>query len=362
MEMLPVLPVDWEKTVDAILALGLWRGAIAYQNYEILTRRFGLVSGEAETLEAIGRDLGITRERVRQIQAKGLPLIWRHIESVHSYGSFISLIQQELTKRGGAVRKEEILALLDLEKETLRYSPDMAVAFMLWMSPFSIELPRKDNNHWTVYESDDEASQLLMVTRRIHEHILRTGPLGRGHLVGAIANSGVETAVVSTALTVDSATTESEGYVWLVDWPRWHVVVASLRQIGTPAHFMEVTRQVNNLLAPNDRMTERAVHGILGNHEPVVFRRVGLGTFGLAEWGLPAAKDSVDLVCQILEGETAWLTPQQIAIKARSIGWQTKRESIIIALDLEHQKPNRRVRRTQSATFGKYGLSWWNDP
>jgi RNA polymerase primary sigma factor len=38
----------------------------------VLRRRFGLEGGEPETLEAIGRGLGLTRERVRQIEAAGL--------------------------------------------------------------------------------------------------------------------------------------------------------------------------------------------------------------------------------------------------------------------------------------------------
>jgi DNA-directed RNA polymerase sigma subunit (sigma70/sigma32) len=38
----------------------------------ILIRRFGLHGNERETLESIGDDLGITRERVRQLEAQAL--------------------------------------------------------------------------------------------------------------------------------------------------------------------------------------------------------------------------------------------------------------------------------------------------
>ena len=353
---------NWETTLEQVLALGFRRGALAQQNLEILARRFGLISGEVETLEAVGNDLGITRERVRQIQTKALTYIERRIDSVKAYGALVSLIQQEIARRGGALGKEEVLALIHLGGQSPRYSPDMGVAFMLWISPLIIKLPRSARNRWTVYGSNDGASQLLTITGRIHEHLRRTGPLERDRLIGEIASDGPDRGIVSTALAVDAATTEIQGYVWLVDAPRWHIVLASLRQLGTPAHFTEIARHVNELLGPNDQTTERAVHGILGNHEPAVFRRVGLGTFGLAEWGLPAAKDSVDLVCQILEREIAWLTAQQIAVKARSAGWRVKPESIRIALDLENHRPQRRVRSVGPLKSTKFGLSWWNDP
>jgi transcriptional regulator with XRE-family HTH domain len=38
----------------------------------VLSRRFGLEGQAPQTLEAIGKELGITRERVRQLEAKGL--------------------------------------------------------------------------------------------------------------------------------------------------------------------------------------------------------------------------------------------------------------------------------------------------
>jgi RNA polymerase primary sigma factor len=45
---------------------------LAANERTVLRRRFGLEGAEPETLEAIGRSLGLTRERVRQIEGAGL--------------------------------------------------------------------------------------------------------------------------------------------------------------------------------------------------------------------------------------------------------------------------------------------------
>lgn len=49
-----------------------WLGELSEKQREVLVRRFGLRGHETSTLEEVGREIGLTRERVRQIQVEAL--------------------------------------------------------------------------------------------------------------------------------------------------------------------------------------------------------------------------------------------------------------------------------------------------
>jgi len=47
-------------------------GSLTDKQREVIVRRFGLRGHEATTLEEVGQEIGLTRERVRQIQMEAL--------------------------------------------------------------------------------------------------------------------------------------------------------------------------------------------------------------------------------------------------------------------------------------------------
>lgn len=53
-------------------SISAWLGELTEKQREVVSRRFGLRGFEASTLEEVGREIGLTRERVRQIQVEAL--------------------------------------------------------------------------------------------------------------------------------------------------------------------------------------------------------------------------------------------------------------------------------------------------
>ena len=68
---------------DSDLQHGLkgWLARLSAKQREVLERRFGLNGHERATLEQVGKDIGLTRERVRQIQVEALGHLRRIVES-----------------------------------------------------------------------------------------------------------------------------------------------------------------------------------------------------------------------------------------------------------------------------------------
>ena len=55
---------------------------------EVVKMRFGLIDGQAKTLEEVGREFGVTRERIRQIEAKTLAKL-RHPQRSQKLKEFL---------------------------------------------------------------------------------------------------------------------------------------------------------------------------------------------------------------------------------------------------------------------------------
>lgn len=77
---------------DVMANLEMWLNQLDEKQRQVVVRRFGLHGYERTTLEEVGRELGVTRERVRQIQMDAL----RHLRKIlESHGFSEELLLNE---------------------------------------------------------------------------------------------------------------------------------------------------------------------------------------------------------------------------------------------------------------------------
>src|SRR3989344_9551442 len=75
---------------------------------EVIERRFGIRTISYQTLEAIGKSMGITRERVRQIEALGLKQL-SNKNVLEPMRPVFELIEENLKDNGSVVREDYFL-------------------------------------------------------------------------------------------------------------------------------------------------------------------------------------------------------------------------------------------------------------
>lgn len=93
-------PEDTTQDDDMKQSIVKWLFELNAKQREVLARRFGLLGYEAATLEDVGREIGLTRERVRQIQVEGLrPSARNSADAGAEYRSAVPRVSTLVKKR-----------------------------------------------------------------------------------------------------------------------------------------------------------------------------------------------------------------------------------------------------------------------
>ncbi|MGJ3493411.1 RNA polymerase sigma factor RpoS [Piscirickettsia salmonis] len=84
-------PASWMESEDIKEHLDQWLNDLTDKQRSVVMRRFGLRGHEAATLEQVGREIGLTRERVRQIQVEALKRLREMLEG-HNLSSEMLMV------------------------------------------------------------------------------------------------------------------------------------------------------------------------------------------------------------------------------------------------------------------------------
>lgn len=87
-------PANILQDADMNYSLGVWLDDLNEKQREVISRRFGLRGFEPSTLEEVGVEIGLTRERVRQIQVEALRRLREILEKEGLTGDSIFGVDQ----------------------------------------------------------------------------------------------------------------------------------------------------------------------------------------------------------------------------------------------------------------------------
>ncbi len=284
---------------------------------DVIERRFGLKTGERKTLEAIGKNYGICRERVRQIETAGFSKIKPKLEKYQRVFQYFS----NQIHNFGDLKKEEILLnllgsqkfqnqtffLLTLGERFERFSENKDFYSLWTINPDSLTFAKSVLNSL--------CNKLTEVNRSLNfEEILKKtdSNLGKSLTPQALRSFLEVSKKIQSGI---------DGQFGLKDWPEINPrgvkdrAYLIFKKEKNPLHFAEVTQLINNSKFKKISHPSALIQTV---HNELIkdprFVLVGRGLYALKEWGyVPGVLK--DIISMTLREEKRPLTREEIIEK-----------------------------------------------
>ncbi|NQU82542.1 MAG: hypothetical protein HQ539_01185 [Parcubacteria group bacterium] len=250
----------------------------------VLERRFGLVGSKTETLQKIGDDFGVTRERVRQIEAEAFSKL-RKQEEISELSNVFTHFVKHLGELGGLKREDILLAdlggedfqnhvlfLFTLGNDFHRVGEDNTV-YSFWTTEQDIPSEVKTSVDGLV-KRFNKAKQPLQISEvsskepKKNKFLLRVFEIAKDIEQGPLGNIG------------------------LVSWPEIKprgvrdAAFLCLKKEGKPLHFRDIavlSGKLNGEFFSKKKVLPQTAHNELIRDDRFIL--VGRGVYALKDWG-----------------------------------------------------------------------------
>jgi len=279
---------------------------------DIFDRRFGVKTGEAETLEAIGKTLGITRERVRQIEEAGFTYVRKNNKEA------MDVIYAELAdyfkKQGGFKKEEKILTELGGK------SQKPYVLFLLTIGEQFSRVAEKKDYHYFWANIPEAQTKVKETLGALVAELQKIGkPVSVKTFYAEVASKiGVsEPATLSYLEISKNIHPNREGALGLISWPEIKPrgvkdkAFLVFKKHGKPLHFTAVASLIDkfNYNLPNKKTYPQTVHNELIKDSRFVL--VGRGTYALSDWGYVPGTIK-DIITNVLKNQQSPLHKDEV--------------------------------------------------
>lgn len=315
---------------------------------EIITRRFGLFDRK-ETLEQIGELLGITRERVRQLEKAILIRLKIASEDgkIPAIQDIEKLIVRDLSENGRVAKIADIAERLTGGKATNDIKSHLI--FIGEISPKLTTISENDNYFQGVgiAEYGDEKK----IRARVDEIVKTIKKHGEPLTIEILFDmlSGYETPSQVQALASLSKALAHLKDMWgLVKWPTVNPknirdkIYVILADNGKPMHFSAIADKIKDSEFKRKDVTTQAIHNELIKDKRFVL--IGRGIYALDSWGYDKGTVS-DVITEVLKKAGEPLHRDEIVkqvLKSR----QVKETTILLNLQSKSE-----FKRVAKATY-----------
>lgn len=296
-------------------------GILSPRQREVLEKRFGLKDSKVMTLEALGKIYGVTRERVRQIEAGAIKeLNFLIKEGVLTH--FLSKVSEHLKNLGG-VRRETLL-LADLQMllgESSSITFDNKIKFLLSLSG-TVKYFTEDKEFYSYWYLDNQnkkkavdfINKLIKFLENKKSTVVSQNNIDQV-FTEAIKPSNFKDLVALNYLSISKKFHINQyGDFGLSHWPEinpktvrdWAHLV--LKKQNKPVHFMEIAKLINGVRGGAKVANPQTVHNELIKDSRFVL--VGRGIYGLKDFGLIAG--TTKEVMKRLLKEHGPMTPKEL--------------------------------------------------
>ncbi|MDO8623788.1 MAG: sigma factor-like helix-turn-helix DNA-binding protein [bacterium] len=265
-------------------------GEVPERARDVLIRRFGLGAlPSRETLEAIGDRSGITRERVRQIEAAGLEVVQKSKSFRDAEPAFEEL-RKEVLSLGAVVHEEALLAhLAKDEKARNRFRFLLVVG-----SAFFRE--RETDDFYARWHVDHKTSKAVdEALSKLYSSLDDTEVLSEGDLLNHFLEELKEVNDAYKSEAVLKRWLSLSKHIGKNPLAEWGKVTApairtkgirdyaylAIKRHGKPMHFSEVAKAIGSLFSKKAHVA--TTHNELIKDPRFVL--VGRGLYALSEWG-----------------------------------------------------------------------------
>ncbi len=300
---------------------------IAGRNRDIISRRFGLKNGKKETLEAIGKGYGITRERVRQIEEFTLGQLTKTVAGSRDVEKYVTFARASVLKEGGVMREADLFKTFSgNSKESVANS---SLAFLLTLDSEFHRFNENDHYHafWAVSKNHLDAfhgtSQSLNSALEKTKSVVPAPEFvsfARKSGVKGIDGQDASEKTVATLMSVSKDVRKNIfNEVGLSSWaevrPKGVKDKAYLimKKNGKPKHFSDIAKLINSTnFGDSKKVNVQTVHNELIKDKRFVL--VGRGMYALSEWGYKSGTVK-DVLVDVLKSSSKALTRSELVAK-----------------------------------------------